>query len=34
VTGRYGAAAYDRLRPGITGHSRRFFDRRTGCDRL
>jgi hypothetical protein len=34
VTGRYGATGYSRLRPEIAGHSRRFFARRTGCDRL
>jgi hypothetical protein len=34
VTGRYRATGYDQLRPGITGHSRQFFDRRTGSDRL
>src|SRR6266545_672553 len=34
VTGRHGATGYNRLRPGITGYRRRFFDSRTGCDRL
>jgi hypothetical protein len=34
VTGRHGASGYDRLRPGITGYSRRFLTERTGCDRL
>jgi hypothetical protein len=33
VTGRHGATGYSRLRPGITGWSRRFRDERTGCDR-
>jgi hypothetical protein len=34
VTGRFGTAGCDRLRPGITGRSRGFLDPRTGCDRL
>jgi hypothetical protein len=34
VTGRHRVTGYSRLRPGITGYSRHFFDPRTGCDRL
>src|SRR5918994_4407645 len=34
VTGRYGRTGYDRLRPGITAHSRHFVAKPTGSDRL